>query len=38
MREALLAVDFELVEPEHALLGEALARAYGAGELAPLPA
>jgi ATP-dependent DNA helicase RecG len=36
--ESLLAVDFELVEPEHALLGEALARAYGAGELAPLPA
>jgi ATP-dependent DNA helicase RecG len=36
--EALLAVDFELVEPEHALLGEALAQAYGAGELAPLPA
>ena len=36
--ESLLAVDFELAEPEHALLGEALARAYGAGELAPLPA
>ncbi len=36
--ESLLAVDLELVEPEHALLGEALALAYGAGELAPLPA
>ncbi len=36
--EALLAADPELVEPEHVLLGDALARAYGAGELAPLPA
>ena len=36
--ETLLAVDFELAEPEHALLGDALALAYGAGELAPLPA
>ena len=36
--ESLLAADPELVEPEHALLGDALARAYGAAELAPLPA
>ena len=36
--EALLAADPQLVEPEHALLGDALARAYGAGELAPLAA
>jgi ATP-dependent DNA helicase RecG len=36
--EAVLAADPELAEPEHALLGEALARAYGAAELAPLPA
>ena len=36
--EALLAADPELSEPEHVLLGEALALAYGAGELAPLPA
>ena len=31
-------LDPELVEPEHVLLGDALAAAYGAGELAPLPA
>jgi ATP-dependent DNA helicase RecG len=36
--ERLLAIDPDLVEPEHALLGDALAAAYGAGELAPLPA
>ncbi len=36
--ESLLAADPELVEPEHALLGDALSRVYGAGELAPLPA
>jgi len=36
--EALLAADPGLSEPEHALLGDALARAYGPGELAPLPA
>jgi len=36
--EALLAADPELVQPEHALLGDALLRAYGAGEPAPLPA
>ncbi len=36
--ETLLTVDPQLVEPEHALLGGALARAHGAGELAPLPA
>ncbi|MDP1846928.1 MAG: ATP-dependent DNA helicase RecG [Solirubrobacteraceae bacterium] len=36
--EALLAGDPELASPEHVLLGDALAAAYGAGELAPLPA
>jgi ATP-dependent DNA helicase RecG len=36
--ERLLAVDPQLCEPEHALLADALAQAYGAGELAPLPA
>jgi len=36
--EALLAADPELAQPEHALLGDALLRAYGAGEPAPLPA
>jgi hypothetical protein len=32
--ESLLGTDPELVGPEHALLGDALAQAYGAGELA----
>jgi ATP-dependent DNA helicase RecG len=36
--EAVLALDPQLTQPEHALLGDALARAYGAAELAPLPA
>ncbi|MBW3608199.1 MAG: ATP-dependent DNA helicase RecG [Actinobacteria bacterium] len=36
--EEVLVADPELVEPEHALLADALARTYGAGELAPLPA
>ncbi|HEV2774242.1 MAG TPA: ATP-dependent DNA helicase RecG, partial [Solirubrobacteraceae bacterium] len=36
--ESVLAADPELVDPEHVLLGDALARAYGAAELAPLPA
>jgi ATP-dependent DNA helicase RecG len=36
--EGLLAVDPQLREPEHALLADALAQAYGAAELAPLPA
>jgi ATP-dependent DNA helicase RecG len=36
--ESLLATDPQLVSPEHALLGYALAQAYGAGEPAPLPA
>ena len=36
--ESLLADDSELASPEHVLLGDALAAAYGAGELAPLPA
>jgi ATP-dependent DNA helicase RecG len=35
---ALLRTDPELAEPEHALLADALAHAYGAAELAPLPA
>ncbi len=36
--EALLGADPQLAEPEHALLAGALAQAYGAAELAPLPA
>ncbi|HVF78640.1 MAG TPA: ATP-dependent DNA helicase RecG [Solirubrobacteraceae bacterium] len=36
--ERLLAADPELSWPEHALLADALAQAYGAAELAPLPA
>jgi ATP-dependent DNA helicase RecG len=36
--EGLLEVDPQLAEPEHALLADALAQAYGAGELMPLPA
>ena len=36
--EGLLEADPELAAPEHALLGDALAHAYGAAELAPLPA
>ena len=36
--ETVLAADPELASPEHALLGDALARAYGAAEPAPLPA
>ena len=36
--EDLLDSDPELAAPEHALLADALAHAYGAGELAPLPA
>ena len=36
--EALLAADPQLASPEHVLIGDALAAAYGAGELAPLPA
>jgi ATP-dependent DNA helicase RecG len=36
--EALLADDPELSSPEHVLLGDALAQAYGGAELAPLPA
>ena len=36
--ETVLAADPELASPEHALLGDALARAYGAAERAPLPA
>jgi ATP-dependent DNA helicase RecG len=36
--EALLDADPQLSRPEHALLADALAHAYGAAELAPLPA
>lgn len=36
--EGLLESDPQLSEPEHALLADALAHAYGAAELAPLPA
>jgi len=36
--EGLLDADPDLSEPEHALLGDALAALYGADELAPLPA
>ncbi len=36
--EALLALDPQLAEPEHALLAAALAAAHGAAELQPLPA
>ncbi|MEA2186276.1 MAG: ATP-dependent helicase RecG [Solirubrobacteraceae bacterium] len=36
--EKLLQTDPELVAPEHALLADALAAAYGAAEPAPLPA
>ena len=36
--EDLLAADPELCAPEHALLADALAQAYGTAELAPLPA
>ena len=36
--EGLLDVDPQLSLPEHALLGDALAQAYGAAEPAPLPA
>ncbi|MBW3654234.1 MAG: ATP-dependent DNA helicase RecG, partial [Actinobacteria bacterium] len=36
--EGLLAADPELAAPEHALLADALTAAYGAAELAPLPA
>jgi ATP-dependent DNA helicase RecG len=36
--EGLLEADPDLAAPEHALLARALADAYGAAELAPLPA
>ena len=36
--EGLLEADPQLAEPEHALLADALAQAYGASELTPLPA
>jgi ATP-dependent DNA helicase RecG len=36
--EGLLAIDPDLSEPEHALLADALAAAYGEAALAPLPA
>ena len=36
--EALLELDPQLAEPEHALLADALERAHGADELQPLPA
>ncbi len=36
--EGLLEADPELAEPEHALLADALANAYGSAQLAPLPA
>ena len=36
--EGLLDADPQLEEPEHALLADALAAAYGTAELAPLPA
>jgi ATP-dependent DNA helicase RecG len=36
--EGLLDADPDLVEPEHALLADALAAAYGEAELQPLPA
>jgi ATP-dependent DNA helicase RecG len=36
--EGLLASDPDLVEPEHALLADALAAAHGEAELQPLPA
>jgi ATP-dependent DNA helicase RecG len=36
--EAIVATDPELEGPEHALLGEALARAFGAETLEPIPA
>ena len=36
--EALLAADPELEQPEHALLADALAAAYGEAQLQPLPA
>ncbi|MGH2840637.1 MAG: hypothetical protein ACRDKY_07420, partial [Solirubrobacteraceae bacterium] len=36
--EGVLEADPDLVEPEHALLADALAAAYGEAELQPLPA
>jgi ATP-dependent DNA helicase RecG len=36
--EAIFAADPELASPEHALLGEALGRAFGDQALAPIPA
>jgi ATP-dependent DNA helicase RecG len=36
--EAIVAVDPQLREPEHALLGDALERAFGADALEPIPA
>ncbi len=36
--EAIVAADLQLREPEHALLGDALERAFGADALEPIPA
>ena len=36
--ETIVAADPELQEAEHALLGEALERAFGAGSSEPIPA
>ena len=36
--EAIVAADPELRTPEHALLGEALERTFGAAALEPIPA
>ena len=36
--ESIVAADPELREPEHALLGQALERAFGAGSSEPIPA
>jgi ATP-dependent DNA helicase RecG len=36
--ETIVATDPELKEPEHALLGQALERAFGAGSSEPIPA
>jgi ATP-dependent DNA helicase RecG len=36
--EAIVAADPQLREPEHALLGDALERAFGAEALEPIPA
>ncbi|HEX8714171.1 MAG TPA: ATP-dependent DNA helicase RecG, partial [Solirubrobacteraceae bacterium] len=36
--ERIVAADPELRAPEHALLGDALLRAFGAEALAPIPA